>query len=174
VTEIGNSPIQAAGQSAGTSQATNFKVVVQLDGEIPEVRPGFTCTAEITTDTRQGVMSVPIQALAVREITRNAKGEIVRPEQKTGSRRSAMPTASAQELPPGHTRKEEEGVFLVREGRAEFVPVKTGIAGDKYFEFVSGSLKEGDQVITGPFASVRNLRDGDMVKIQPVEGVPQR
>jgi HlyD family secretion protein len=173
VTEIGNSPIQATGQSAGTSQATNFKVVVQLDGEIPEVRPGFTCTAEITTATRQAVMSVPIQALAVREITRNAKGEIVRPEQKSRSRGSAMPTASAQELPPGHTRKEEEGVFLLREGRAEFVPVKTGIAGDKYFEFLSGSLKEGDSVITGPFASVRNLRDGDTVKIQPT-GTPQR
>jgi HlyD family secretion protein len=78
-------------------------------------------------------------------------------------------TASAQELPPGHTRKEEEGVFVLRDGRAEFVPVKTGIAGDKYFEVLSGVVKEGDQVITGPFASVRNLRDGDSVKVQPVE-----
>ena len=173
VTEIGNSPIQATGQAGGTSQATNFKVVVTLDGEIPEVRPGFTCTAEITTATRQTVLSVPIQALAVREITRNAKGEIVRPERETRNR-SAIPAASAQELPPGHTRKEEEGVFVIRDGRAEFVPVKTGIAGDKYFEFLSGSLKEGDQVITGPFASVRNLRDGETVKVQPAEGPARR
>jgi HlyD family secretion protein len=173
VTEIGNSPIQATGQAAGSSQATNFKVVVTLDGEIPEVRPGFTCTAEITTATRQTAPSVPIQALAVRELTRDAKGQIVREQKETRSRRTPIATASAQELPPGHTRKEEEGVFIVREGRAEFVPVKTGIAGDKYFELLPGALKEGDQVITGPFASVRNLRDGDPVKVQPVEA-PRR
>ena len=175
VTEIGNSPIQATGQAGGTSQATNFKVVVTLDGEIPEVRPGFTCTAEITTDTRQAALAVPIQALAVRELTRDAKGQIVRANTSDTRRRpSAMPAASAQELPAGHTRKEEEGVFVVRDGRAEFVPVKTGIAGDKYFELLPGTLKESDQVITGPFASVRNLRDGDSVKIQPAEGTARR
>ena len=58
VTEIGNSPIQAAGASAA-SQATNFKVKVTLDGEVPDVRPGFTCTAEITTATRQQVVVGP-------------------------------------------------------------------------------------------------------------------
>src|SRR5215831_5117596 len=52
VTEIGNSPITAAAGAAGT-QATNFKVVVVLDDKIPEVRPGFTCTADITTATRK-------------------------------------------------------------------------------------------------------------------------
>lgn len=173
VTEIGNSPIQATASAA--SQATNFKVVVTLDGEIPEVRPGFTCTAEITTATRQTVLSVPIQALAVRELVRDAKGQIVRAEKETRNRRpAAIPAASAQELPPGHTRKEEEGVFVVRDGRAEFVPVKTGIAGDKYFELLSGTLKEKDQVLTGPFASVRNLRDGDPVKVQPAERTARR
>ena len=49
VTEIGNSPIGTATASATGVTATNFKVVVTLDGEIPEVRPGFTCTADITT-----------------------------------------------------------------------------------------------------------------------------
>jgi HlyD family secretion protein len=174
VTEIGNSPIQTTGQTGGSTQATNFKVVVTLDGEIPEVRPGFTCTAEVTTDKRQTVLSVPIQALAVRELTRDAKGQIVRPPAQARRGPSAMPAASAQELPDGHTRKEEEGVFLIRDGRAEFVPVKTGIAGDKYFELMPGTLKEGDQVITGPFQSVRNLRDGDPVKIQPAEGTARR
>jgi len=139
------------------------------------VRPGFTCTAEITTDTRQTALSVPIQALAVRELTRDAKGQIVRPNtNETRRRPSALPAASAQELPAGHTRKEEEGVFVVRDGRAEFVPIKTGIAGDKYFELLPGTLKEKDQVITGPFQSVRNLRDGDPVKIQPAEGAARR
>jgi len=54
---------------------------------------------------------------------------------------------------------------VFRDGQAVFTPVKTGIAGDKYFEVLEG-LKEGDQVITGPFASVRELADGDKVKLE--------
>ena len=164
VTEIGNSPIQAAGQQAAT-QATNFKVVLTLDGEIPEVRPGFTCTAEITTATRDDAVAVPIQALAVRELVYDEKGQIVREKKETGRPRSTVSSASAGDLPAGHTRKEEEGVFVVRGDTVEFVPVKTGIAGDKYFEVLTG-LKAGDQVVTGPFNSVRNLADGDTVKVQ--------
>jgi HlyD family secretion protein len=164
VTEIGNSPIQATGQAANTAQATNFKVVVTLDSEVTSVRPGFTCTAEITTAVRENAVSVPIQALAVRELIYNDKGEIVRQKKDERRRPSAIPSASAQELPAGQTRKEEEGVFVLRGTQVEFVPVKTGIAGEKYFEVLSG-LKEGDQVVTGPFNSVRNLADGDSVKV---------
>ena len=164
VTEIGNSPVQVTGQTA--TQATNFKVVLTIDGEIPEVRPGFTCTAEITTAVRENAISVPIQALAVRELTYDEKGQIVRQKKEERRGRSAIPSASAQELPKGHTRKEEEGVFVVRGTTVEFVPVKTGIAGDKYFEVLSG-LNDGDQVVTGPFASVRNLADGDSIKVAP-------
>ena len=165
VTEIGNSPIQATGQqSSQSTQATNFKVVVTLDDEVHEVRPGFTCTAEITTAVRDSVLSVPIQALAVRELIYDEKGEIVRQKKEDRPRRPGIPSASAEELPKGQTRKEEEGVFVVRDTKAEFVPVKTGIAGDKYFEVLSG-LKEGDKVIVGPFNSVRNLADGDSIKI---------
>ena len=165
VTEIGNSPIQAAGQSAAQStQATNFKVVVTLDSEIPEVRPGFTCTAEITTAVRDNVVAVPIQALAVRELIFDEKGQIVRPKKEDRPRRPGIPSASAEELPKGQQRKEEEGVFIARDTAVEFVPVKTGIAGDKYFEVLSG-LKEGDKVVVGPFNSVRNLADGDAIKV---------
>lgn len=165
VTEIGNSPIQTTG-AAGTRQATNFKVVITLDGEIPEVRPGFTCTADITTATRQRVLAVPIQATVVREMVVGPDGQIVRaPRSDRRRRRPAPAEADGAELPPGQTRKELEGVFVVRDGRAEFVPVKTGIAGEKYFEVLEG-LTEGDQVITGPFASVRDLRDGDPVKVR--------
>ena len=165
VTEIGNSPIQAAGQTGGAAQATNFKVVITLDSEVTSVRPGFTCTAEITTAVRENAVSVPIQALAVRELIYNEKGEIIRPKKDERRRSpSAIPGASAQELPAGQTRKEEEGVFVVRGTTVEFVPVKTGIAGEKYFEVLSG-LKEGDQVVTGPFNSVRNLGDGDDIKV---------
>jgi HlyD family secretion protein len=167
VTEIGNSPIQTTTQQQGAGQqATTFKVVVTLDERIPEVRPGFTCTADITTATRQKAVAVPIQAMAVRELVYDASGRIVRqPRDDRRRRRSVEPTASAEELPPGHTRKETEGVFVLRDGRAVFVPVKTGIAGDKYFEVLSG-LEVGDRVITGPFASVRDLQDGDPVKVE--------
>lgn len=167
VTEVGNSPIQSATGLTGTAgqQATTFKVAVTLKGEIPQVRPGFTCTAEITTATRKNAMTVPIQALAVRDVVYDRAGNIVRQsgDQERGG--TALATASAQELPAGQTRKEEEGVFVLRNDRAIFMPVKTGIAGDRHFELLSG-VKEGDQVITGPFSSVRELRDGDQVTLQ--------
>jgi HlyD family secretion protein len=167
VTEIGNSPIQTGtGQQSSSTQATNFKVVVTLDKEIAEVRPGFTCTAEITTAVRDDTISVPIQATTVREMIVDDKGNIVRPpenEKRSSARPGAM-TAQAAELKPGQTRKELEGVFLLQNNKAVFTPVKTGIAGEKYFEVLSG-LKEGDAVITGPFSSVRSIADGAAVKI---------
>ena len=167
VTEIGNSPIQSAsGQvvAAGT-QATNFKVVVVLDEKVPEVRPGFTCTAEITTATRKNVVSAPIPAVAVREVIYDANGQVLRQPKADKRRRPAVePVASAEELKPGQTRKETEGVFVVRNNKAEFVPIKLGVAGDKYFEVLSG-LNAGDQVITGPYNSVRGMADGDSIKI---------
>jgi HlyD family secretion protein len=172
VTEIGNSPIQTTGaQTGGQRTATNFKVVVTLDTQIPEVRPGFTCTAEITTATRRQAVSVPIQAVTVRELTYDEKGHIVRqPPRPPRSRfqfgRPVEPTVSAStaELLPGQKRDEAEGVFVIRDNRALFLPVKTGIAGERYFEVLDG-LKEGDRVITGPFDSVRNLVDGDLVQM---------
>ncbi len=169
VTEIGNSPIQAAGSTGTTSsnQATNFKVVVVLDDDVPDVRPGFTCAADITTATRSHVTSVPIPAVAVRELIYDANGEVVADPASTpnGRRRRPSETATVSgELLPGQTRKETEGVFVVRDGRARFVPIRMGIAGDRYFEVLAG-LEAGDEVITGPYNSVRGMADGDLVKI---------
>jgi HlyD family secretion protein len=172
VTEIGNSPIQATGaQTGGQRTATNFKVVVTLDEQIPEVRPGFTCTAEITTATRGAALAVPIQALTVRELTYDVKGNIVRiprpprPRFSFGTKvEPAVSASTSAELLPGQRREEVEGVFVIRDGKAEFIPVKLGIAGERYFE-VLGGLDEGTRVITGPFDSVRNLYDGDQVVV---------
>jgi HlyD family secretion protein len=169
VSEIGNSPIQAANGAAATgTQATNFKVTVMLEEKVPDVRPGFTCTADITTATRKDVVSVPIPAVAVRELIYDAAGQVVK-EPKTDKKRrvaaDATPAAaSTSELKPGQTRKETEGVFAVRDGKSAFVPIKMGVAGDKYFEVLSG-LQAGDQVITGPYNSVRGMADGDLVKV---------
>jgi len=168
VTEIGNSPIQTTGQAA--TQATNFKVTLQVEGEIPDVRPGFTCTAEITTATRDNAVAVPIQATTVREIVLDDKGQVVR-EPVTPGQRPSSTTVQASELKPGQERKEVEGVFVVRDGKALFEPIKTGIAGEKFFEVTSG-LKEGDSVIVGPFASVRTLADGAAVKVEQATRAP--
>ena len=163
VTEIGNSPIQQA--AAGAQEATNFLVVAVVDGDVPGVRPGFTSTAEITTATRTGALAVPIQATTVREVELDAGGRVVRRTEEAGSGVLSRPAAASSDPAPGGgvtTREEREGVFAVRQGRAVFVPVATGIAGERYFEALSG-LEEGDLVITGPFEVVRNLDDGDPV-----------
>lgn len=169
VTEIGNSPIQAA--AAGTTRtATNFKVTITVDGQIPDVRPGFTCTAEITTATRQQALAVPIQSLTVRELVFDEKGNPVfeprppKPRFQFGPAAAApTPTPATTELKPGHKREEVEGVFLIKDNKASFTRVKLGIAGERYLEVLEG-LKDGDQVITGPFDSVRSLYEGDVVK----------
>lgn len=181
VTEIGNSPIQAGSTTsiAGTPQATNFKVVVTLEEEVPDVRPGFTCTAEVTTATRRNVVSVPIQALTVRDMLYDAKGTLVheppppRPSRFQFGRPAEQTPATPPEPPPGFTRMETEGVFVFRDGRAVFTPIKVGIAGERYFEVLSG-LSESDRVITGPFNSVREMADGSEVRLQetPPAAIP--
>jgi len=174
VTEIGNSPIQTAG-SGTTRTATNFKVTITIEGQVPDVRPGFTCTAEITTATKSQALSVPIQSLTVRELLYDAQGNIVHEKRppRTGFRfgpPQAAPTAAVPaELKPGEKREETEGVFLMKDGKAAFTTVKTGIAGERYLEVLTG-LKEGDQVITGPFDSVRGMYEGDIVKTAPKPG----
>ena len=173
VTEIGNSPIQTAGTGT-TRTATNFKVTVTIEGQIGEVRPGFTCTAEITTATKKQVVAVPIQSLTVRELLYDAQGSIVHDKRppRQGFRfgpAPAAPAAPPAELKAGEKREETEGVFLMRDGKAAFTKVKTGIAGERYLEVLTG-LKDGDQVITGPFDSVRGMYEGDMVKTAPKPG----
>jgi HlyD family secretion protein len=159
VTEVGNSPITTTGSAqAQTGRATNFKVVVQVEGPVPDVRPGFTCTAIITTATRQKAISVPIQAMSVRELIVDSAGQIVKAP-PTPPNASGSTPATAQE------RSEIEGVFLFKQDKAVFTPVKTGIAGEKYFEVLTG-LQEGDEVITGPFTSVRSIKDGDAVQLE--------
>ena len=168
VSEIGNSPIQASSaQGNSGTQATNFKVVVMLDEPVPDVRPGFTCTADITTATRSNATAVPIPAVAVRELVYDANNQVVKAPVDPRKRRTTStvePVAAAAELKPGETRKETEGVFVLRGAKVEFVPIKVGISGDKYFEVTTG-LKVGDQVVTGPYNSVRGMADGDTVKV---------
>ena len=161
VTEIGNSPIQTA--AGAGSQATTFKVVVTLNDEIQGVRPGFTCTADITTAVRSDSLAIPIQAATVRAVVIDDAGHVVRAEPEQRSR-GVEPAVSAAERPVEGVEAELEGVFVARQGRAVFVPVETGIAGERYFEALTG-VEEGHLVIIGPFSEVRNLEDGDAIRV---------
>jgi HlyD family secretion protein len=114
--------------------------------------------------------------MTVRELLYDEQGKVVhepRPP-RTGFRfgppQPATPPAPP-ELKPGQKREEVEGVFLMKDGKAAFVLVRTGIAGERYLE-VLGGLQEGDQVITGPFDSVRGMYEGDAVRTAPRPGAP--
>ena len=139
-----------------------------LDEDVPDVRPGFTCTADITTAERTDVVSVPIQATTVREVTVDSQGQIVRAT-PSDSPSGVTPTVSATTLkgPIGVTQ-EIEVVFVFSDDTVQFTPVVTGIAGERYFETLAG-LREGDMVVTGPFNVVRTLDDGSAVRLRDDE-----
>jgi HlyD family secretion protein len=132
VTEAGSSPISRTGVSSG-NEAIKFEVKIQVLNPPDSVRPGFSCAADIITGSRPKALSIPIQALVVRE--------------KEG------------------TKKEEEGVYtLDKELKVKFVPVTTGITGETQIELASG-LTEGAQIVTGPFRALREIKDGQKVRI---------
>ena len=162
VTEIGNTAILrstgvAASQSAISSQeAKDFKVVIAMDNPPDEIRPGLSCTSKITTATRQNTLSIPIQALTVRQ-----RGDLDPPKPAPSGAQAATRLDPAVEK----ARKEElQGVFVVANGKAEFRKVDTGITGATDIEVVNG-LKEGDQIITGSYQVIRTVKNGATVKV---------
>jgi HlyD family secretion protein len=159
VVEIGNSPIQSSGSQ---QEAKDFKVIVTLKDPSPKLRPGMSCTSDITTDTKQDVLVIPIQALTVREVEVDEYGDYHRPDLDKRSEESIVRDATGKEEPQ---RKELEGVFVVNENRVvHFRPVKTGITGESEIE-VLDSLKEGEEIISGSFQTLRTIEDGAAVKI---------
>jgi len=147
VTEIGNSAIQAPSQQSGAQQAIDFEVVITLDPVDVELRPDLSATADIITDVRDDVVSVPIIAVTLRE-----------PEEAGDPEADPPADAESEEV-----SREVEGVFLVQGETVEFVPVELGIAGDEYFEVLSG-ISVGDTVVAGPYQTIRQLRSGDPVR----------
>lgn len=142
VTEVGNSPIakddvELAGLIT-TSDAINFKVRVKLLDPPPSIRPGFSVTADIVTGASSKVQAIPLAAVVIRDAPggeRDATGRL----------------------------KTEQGVYTVVEGTVRFAPVTTGLSGELQIE-VTGGLKPGDEVVTGPFKTLRTIKDGDRVK----------
>jgi HlyD family secretion protein len=163
VTEIGNTAILrstgvAANQSAISSQeAKDFKVVVAMDNPPDEIRPGLSCTAKITTATRQSVLTIPIQALTVRQ-----KGDL---EQKPVKSSGGAQAATKLDPVAEKAKKEElTGVFVVRGEKAVFQKVDTGITGATDIE-VTGGLQEGDQIVTGTYQVIRTIKNETQVKV---------
>lgn len=159
VTRIGNSAVRPPTTgAAGQSTTIDFEVVITLLDPPVQLRPDLSATADIITDTRVGVLSVPIIALTVRDRDAAASGPAPADTAGSGTGRPTGPVARAAQQRP------EEGVFVVRDGRATFVPVRLGIAGQDYFEILSG-VQVGDTVVSGPYQRIRELRDGDAVRL---------
>jgi HlyD family secretion protein len=162
VTEMGdNAILRSSGvstsQSTGGSQeARDFKVVVTLTDPPPTLRPGLSATAKITTATRDNAVTIPIQALTIRQ-----RGDLKEKDsKKSGNVQAASPEQTK-------TDKEElQGVFVYRanQKKVEFVPVETGITGTTDIEVMKG-LDEGDAIVTGSYKVLRTLRNGAKVKV---------
>jgi HlyD family secretion protein len=162
VVEIGNT---AKRSIVSTSEGqTNFEVKVVFDSQVPEVRPGMTADVEIETATHPKTHGVPIQAVVVRterELERAGKTgkgkQAVKPKPKKDF------ALAADEDTVGRKDKEIAGVFLVKDGVASFVPVRTGIASETDIE-VFGDIKTGDIVVAGPYKALRELKPSAKVK----------
>ena len=153
VTEIGNSALR----SAQSAESVDFLVKVTIRDRVPGAKPDLSATADIIVAVRENALSVPIQSLTIR-----------RPEAEEEGGEGSDETDEEEILDDDPTVRrrsdEREGIFVVREGNAVFVPTETGIAGDRYFEVLTGPA-EGDEVVSGDFRAIRDLRDGDRVKV---------
>jgi len=167
VMEIGNTAILrstglAASQSAISSQeAKDFKVVIALDAPPGDIRPGLSCTAKITTATRDRVLAIPIQALTIRK-----RGDLEAPTGK-----GVQAAGKVDEAARKAKNEEIQGVFVISGEKAEFRKVDTGITGATDIEVLSG-LNEGDGIVTGSYQVIRTLRNGARVKID--SGTPTK
>jgi len=172
VSEIGDNAIVrstgvATSQQASTSEeAKDFKVVVTVTDPPPDLRPGLSTTAKITTAARSGVLSIPIQALSVR-----SQAQLEQEKSTPGSVHAAAPTPKETASKNRGAQQDVQGVFVIHNKKAEFVPVSTGITGTSDIEVVNG-LSEGDEVITGSYKVLRTLRSGSSVKID--NSVPKK
>ena len=153
VTEVGSSPIPKNDPDLLSltlnSEAINFKVKIRLDNPPETIRPGFSVTAEIVTGRSEGTTAIPIQALVVRDVPKKGAD-------KKGKASTGRPET-------------EEGVYFVKSGKVGFQKVETGLAGELMIEVKTGP-KVGDEIVTGPFKALRQIKEGDKVLIDNESG----
>ncbi len=178
VTQIGQSAIgRTTGQTTvsqtttGTAaeEAKDFKVVVTLQEPPPGLRPGLSTTAKITTATRQNTLTVPIQALAIRMRRDLEEGN----KDSRGSVEVASTATSPASKAKDKSKEELQGLFVVRNGRALFTQVETGIMGPTDIEILKG-INPGEEIVTGSFTVLRSLKNNAKIKIdnKPQEKTP--
>jgi HlyD family secretion protein len=164
VSEIGNnaivrsSGVSTSQQNVASEEAKDFKVVVTLSDAPTDLRPGLSTTAKVTTAIRSNVLSLPIQALTMR-----TKEQMDQQNRTPGSVQAAAPAAK-EVASKSKTDDEMQGVFVIRNKKAIFVPVSTGITGRTDIEVLDG-LQEGDEVVTGSYKILRSLKPGSGVKV---------
>ncbi|HEX5234543.1 MAG TPA: efflux RND transporter periplasmic adaptor subunit [Silvibacterium sp.] len=155
VTEVGDqallrsSGLATSQSTSGQEEAKDFKVVVTIDQPSDELKPGLSTTAKIITAKRENAVVIPIQALVMRN-----------PKQKSGQ--ASVPTSDGAQ-----NADEVQGVFVVNDEkgklRTHFVPVTTGITGITNIQVLTG-LEPGQEIVTGTFNVLRNLKDDALVK----------
>ena len=140
VIEIGNTAIvrstglAASSSTTASQEAKDFKVVIALDNPPDDIRPGLSCTGKIVTATRQHALTIPIQALTVRQ-----RGDL---EPAQSAMRGVQAAAKVDPAAEKAKREELQGVFVVNDGKAEFRKVETGITGvDRHRSSSAGSRK---------------------------------
>jgi HlyD family secretion protein len=164
VTEVGNSAIRS--QAGLGQESVDFKVKVAIKDVIPNVRPGLSASVDITVAEEKSALAVPIQSLTVRDEARlkreRAHGKKL---PKQGDAVAETDTAAADTSGAEAKPKDIEGVFVVDKDVAHFRAVRVGIAGQSNFIVKSG-LTKGEQVVSGPFKVIAELKDGERVKIK--------
>ena len=151
VTKIGNSSIRPRSQQVSSAdQAIDFEIRVTLDDAEVELRPDLSASADVITDVRPDVLAIPIISLTLMD-----PSEFERmPNELEEAGAGAEASDSSDPI---------EGVFVVVDGLARFRAVEVGVAGDSYFEVLSG-LEEGEVVVSGTYQAIRDLSDGDAVR----------
>lgn len=153
------------GTAGGQQQATNFEVKVRIEEPPDGLRPGMSADIEVLTGERDSALVVPIQALIAHpeRVVQKWMEDRANPPGKGG--RNQKKTTDADAEPDSIRRNEKliEGVFLERDGKARFVPVRLGLRGDTSVE-VTGDLQVKEKVVTGPYRTLRKLKDGDAIK----------
>jgi HlyD family secretion protein len=175
VTEIGNTAKRS--QISSVEGQTNFEVKVVFDDNVPQVRPGMTADVDIETGTHAKTLAVPIQAVIIRtqgQLDRAAKSKLgpraaaARPK-PSKNKVAAFPS---DDDTAGKKDPEITGVMVVANDVTKFVPVKAGLASETMLE-VTGDLKEGDIVVSGPYKALREIKPGAKVKREQAGGGPR-
>lgn len=141
-------PESQAATGAASGVAVDYEIVIALENPPTGLRSDLSATADIVTDTRSNVLTIPIIGLTVRE-----RGDVEALPQEDPQAREAAERAAGFD---GDEEEDIEGVFVVRGGHAMFTPVTVGIAGREYFE-VLGGVAEGDSIVSGPYEVIRTL-----------------